>query len=56
MYWSVIGLYGAFVSELFVRLKIASFYNMIGISVGIVMAIAAYVFYRKKEIWEKRFT
>ncbi len=61
MYWSVIGLYGAFMAETFVRLpKIvvesgipnAMFYNMTGIAVGLTMGIGAYYFIKLKPKWE----
>lgn len=62
MYWSVIGLYGAFMAETFVRLPrivIESgipnrvFYQMTGVAVGITMAVGAYFFIRNKSKWEK---
>jgi len=64
MYWSVIGLYGAFMSELFVRLpKIviesgipnSMFYNMMGIAVALTMGIGAYFFVKNKSKWEEIF-
>ena len=62
MYWSVIGLYGAFMAETFVRLpKIvvesgipnAMFYNMTGIAVAITMGLGVYFFIKCKPKWEK---
>jgi len=64
MYWSVIGLYGAFIAEMFVRLpKIVfeggrpnyMFYNMLGIAVAITMGLGAYFFIKQKPKWEKIF-
>ena len=64
MYWSVIGLYGAFMAETFVRLpKIvvdsgvpnSMFYNMTGIAVGITMGIGAYFFIKLKPKWDNLF-
>lgn len=62
MYWSVFGLYAAFAAETLVRIPqvvIESgipntvFYNMVGVAVGIVMAIAYFVLNRKKKDWQK---
>ena len=64
MYWSVIGLYGAFMAETFVRLpKIVvesgipntMFYNMTGIAVATTMGLGAYFFIKLKPKWEKTF-
>jgi len=64
MYWSVIGLYGAFMAEILVRIpKIVVesgipnkvFYNMTGIAVGITMGLGAYFFIKHKPKWEKIF-
>ena len=60
MYWSVMGLYGAFVAEMMVRIpKIviedgspnAMFYNMIGIAVFVVMGLAYYGIKKKQKQW-----
>ncbi len=62
MYWSVFGLYGAFVAETLVRLpKVviesgvpnSTFYNMTGIAVGITMSLGAYLFIRYNKKWSK---
>ncbi len=66
MYWSVIGLYGAFVAETMVRvpfLKIlnlnikptAMFFNIVGVSIGLVMILASLYFKKQKAIWLKQF-
>ena len=64
MYWSVIGLYGAFMAETFVRLpKVVvesgipntMFYNMTGIAVAITMGLGAYFFIKLKPGWDKTF-
>lgn len=64
MYWSVMGLYGAFFAETMVRLPEvvlehgapnSVFYNTVGIVVFIVMAAGGYLFYRNREKWEERF-
>lgn len=60
MYWSVIGLYGAFMAEVLVRLpKIVIesgipnkvFYNMTGVAVGITMGLGAFFFVKFKDKW-----
>lgn len=64
MYWSVIGLYGAFVSETFVRLPKmviengapnSVFYNMMGIGIALTMGLGAFFFIRNKAKWEEQF-
>lgn len=62
MYWSVIGLYGAFVSETFVRipevviesgLPNAMFFRMMGIGVAMVMGLGAYGAIRNQKKWAR---
>lgn len=62
MYWSVIGLYGAFMAETFVRIPDvvidsgipnSAFYNMTGIAVGITMSLGAFFAIRNKKKWDK---
>ncbi len=63
MYWSVVGLYAAFMAEVFSRLpKIVldaqgkptyTFYNFIGIAIGLVMGIGIYVFIKFRKSWEE---
>lgn len=62
MYWSVMGLYAAFIAETFVRIPdvvVESgvpnqvFYTATGIGVGIVMFFAVLFFLKKKTNWEK---
>jgi len=62
MYWSVIGLYGAFMAETMVRIPdvvIESgipntvFYNMTGIAVGITMGIGAFFAIKNRKKWMK---
>ncbi len=64
MYWSVIGLYGAFMAETFVRLpKIViesgvpneMFYNMTGIAVALTMGLGVYFFIQYKTKWDQSF-
>jgi uncharacterized membrane protein len=65
MYWSVIGLYGAFVAETLVRLPkvvIESgipnkvFYNMTGLAAALTIALGAFFFIKLKPKWAKQFT
>jgi len=64
MYWSVIGVYGAFVSETLVRIpkvvvesRIPNnvFYSMTGIGTGLVMGLGVYYFLKLKPKWDKQF-
>ena len=64
MYWSVIGVYGAFVSETLVRmpkvviksgLPNGFFYIMTGIGTALVMGIGVYFFLKLKPKWERKF-
>jgi len=64
MYWSIMGLYGAFFAETFVRLPSlvvidgvpnSAFYNMVGISVFFTMAIGGWFFYRNLPKWKMEF-
>lgn len=66
MYWSVAGLYAAFVAEVFVRLPriiltpdgepMFIFYKMVGWAVGLVMAVAIFFFIRHKARWAAQFS
>jgi len=62
MYWSVMGLYAAFVSETIVRIPQVVvennipnhvFYSMTGIGTGIVMFLAVIIFFIKKKHWQQ---
>ena len=64
MYWSVMGVYGAFVSETLVRMpKVvvesgipnSTFYNMTGIGTALVMGLGVYFFLKFKPKWDKQF-
>lgn len=64
MYWSVAGVYGAFVSETLVRLPNVVlesgipnnvFYNMTGIGTALVMGVCVYFFLKLKPVWDKQF-
>lgn len=62
MYWSVMGLYAAFVSETLVRIPDvviesgipnSTFYNMTGVGVAITMGLGFYFSFRNKKKWAK---
>jgi hypothetical protein len=65
MYWSVMGLYGAFTAEVLVRLpKIilssgipnSTFYTMTGIAVAITMTVGAILFIKLSRTWQNQFS
>lgn len=51
MYWSVIGLYAAFASEVLTRIPKTPFFNMIGLATGIIMLLGGVYFKIKKKSW-----
>lgn len=51
MYWSVMGLYAAFASEVLTRVPETPFFGMVGIATAVIMGIGAFVFVKKKEDW-----
>lgn len=53
MYWSVMGLYAAFVSEVATRVPESPFLGMVGIGTGIVMTAGGIYFYFRKHKWER---
>lgn len=65
MYWSVVGLYCAFIAEIFSRLpKIVltetgepstGFYKGVGIGIGVVMTIAVSFYVKYKPKWTKQY-
>ncbi len=55
MYWSVMGLYAAFVAEVMVRIPEAPFYNMVGWATGGVMLVGGAAFGYYKKSWEATF-
>ena len=64
MYWSIMGVYGAFVSETLVRMPNVMveggipnsfFYNMTGIGTALVMGFGLYFFLKLKPKWDKEF-
>jgi uncharacterized membrane protein len=64
MYWSVIGVYAAFVSETLVRMPRivvesgipnSVFYNLTGVGSALVMGVAIHFFLKFRPKWEKQF-
>lgn len=55
MYWSVLGLYAAFLSEVLTRVPDQPFFNMVGIGTGIVMFLGGAWFYYRKAYWAQQF-
>ena len=51
MYWSVVGLYAAFMAEVAVRIPNVSFWWMVGIGTGIVSFLGGVLYSRKKHLW-----
>lgn len=56
MYWSVMGLYAAFVSEVLTRIPEQPFFTMVGVGSGMVMVIGGTWFYYRKKSWAKQFS
>lgn len=65
MYWSVLGLYGAFFAEIMTRLPQVVmeggkpntvFLNMTGLAVALVMGFGGFYFYKNKDRWENEFS
>lgn len=55
MYWSVMGLYAAFASEVLTRVPEAPFFGMVGIATGLIMITASIIFRKKKNEWMNQF-
>jgi uncharacterized membrane protein len=56
MYWSVIGLYAAFISETLTRIPDTPFYGMLGLATFGVMLVASILFKKYKRVWEEKFS
>jgi len=56
MYWSVMGLYAAFVSEMLTRIPESPFFGVIGLSTFGVMIVAQLLFAKYKKSWQQKFT
>jgi uncharacterized membrane protein len=53
MYWSVFGLWAAFIAEMSVRIPESSFMWMVGVAFGLVILIGLIIFAVKKPWWIK---
>ena len=53
MYWSVFGLWSAFIAEMSVRIPESSFMWMVGVAFGLVILIGVVIFAIKKPQWIK---
>ncbi len=55
MYWSVIGLYSAFASEILTRVPETPLLGMVGIATGIIMTAGVIFFVMNKTKWKRVF-
>lgn len=55
MYWSIIGLYAAFASEILTRIPETPFFGMVGIATGIILITGGIYFGMNKAKWAKIF-
>lgn len=55
MYWSVLGLYAAFWSEILTRVPETPFFNMVGVATFLTMAAGYAGWARYKDKWTKQF-
>jgi uncharacterized membrane protein len=55
MYYSVLGLYAAFASELSVRIPETPFYAMVGVATGVIFFVGTIFILKKEKIWTKHF-
>lgn len=55
MYYSVLGLYAAFASELSVRIPDRPFYTMVGIATGTIFSVGTIFILKKEKMWTKYF-
>ncbi len=55
MYWSIIGLYAAFVSEALTRIPETPFFGMLGVATFMVIGLGYGFWYRYKKIWSQQF-
>lgn len=53
MYWSVLGLYGAFVGEILVRVPATRSFRLLGIAIFAVMTLGYLFFFLYKKRWAK---
>lgn len=55
MFWSVIGLYAAFASEILTRIPGSPSFTMVGIATGAITIVGNICFRRYKKGWQKQF-
>ena len=55
MYYSILGLYAAFASELSVRIPDKPFYSMVGVATGSIFLAGTLFILKKEKIWTKHF-
>jgi uncharacterized membrane protein len=55
MYYSVLGLYAAFASELSVRIPKKPFYAMVGIATAAIFLLGTIFILRKEKVWTRHF-
>lgn len=53
MYWSVLGLYGAFIGEILVRIPETRSFRLLGLAIFVVMALGYLIFSFFKKRWAK---
>lgn len=53
MYWSVVGHYTAFASEVLARVPKSLFLGMVGVAMGVIMVLTSIYFYFGKHRWEE---
>ncbi|MDX5477665.1 MAG: hypothetical protein LPJ98_04350, partial [Cyclobacteriaceae bacterium] len=56
MYWSVLGLYAAFISEMLTRVPQTPFFGMVGIATLVITTTGGYIFRTKKKKWKYEFS
>jgi hypothetical protein len=55
MYYSVLGLYAAFASELSVRIPDQPFFAMVGIATGVIFLFGTIFILKKEKVWVAHF-
>jgi len=55
MYWSVIALYAAFMSEVFTRIPETPFFGMVGVATAVILIGGGIGFIRNKSRWTNQF-
>ncbi len=56
MYWSVIGLYAAFASEVLTRVPETPFFGMVGIATAIIMILGTIIYIKERKKWIVQFS